>query len=67
MLPVDRKKRHKFCKKTQNFRPFLRQLKQALAQYARGVFVRKISLKVIVQFAILLMLITIYRAIQSFE
>jgi len=32
MLPVDRKKRHKFCKKTQNFRPFLRQLKQALAR-----------------------------------
>jgi hypothetical protein len=30
MLPVDRKKRHKFCKKTQNFRHFLRQLKQAL-------------------------------------
>jgi hypothetical protein len=30
VLPVDRKKRHKFCKKTQNFRPFLRQLMQAL-------------------------------------
>jgi len=30
MLPVDRKKRHKICKKTQIFRPFLRQLKQAL-------------------------------------
>ncbi len=31
MLPVDRKKRHKICKKMQIFRPFLRQLKQALA------------------------------------
>jgi hypothetical protein len=30
MLTADRKKRHKFCKKPQNFRPFLRQLKQAL-------------------------------------
>jgi hypothetical protein len=30
MLPVDRKKRHKICKKTQIFRHFLRQLKQAL-------------------------------------
>jgi len=31
LLPVDRKKRHKICKKTQIFCPFLRQLKQALA------------------------------------
>jgi hypothetical protein len=38
MLPVDRKKRHKFCKKTQNFRPFLRQLKQALACAKRTIF-----------------------------
>ena len=30
MLPADRKKRHKFCKKPQIFCPFLRQLKQAL-------------------------------------
>jgi hypothetical protein len=35
MLPVDRKKRHKICKKTQIFCPFLRQLKQALARGQR--------------------------------
>jgi hypothetical protein len=34
MLPVDRKKRHKFCKKTQKFRHFLRQLKLALCARA---------------------------------
>ncbi len=38
MLPVDRKKRHKFCNKTQNFRHFLRQLKQALAKHKEGIF-----------------------------
>jgi len=31
MLAADRKKRHKICKEPQIFRPFLRQLKQALA------------------------------------
>ena len=36
MLPVDRKKRHKICKKTQIFRHFLRQLKQALAFLLSG-------------------------------
>lgn len=37
-----------------------------LAQYAIGFFIRKISLKVMDQFAILLTLITIYRAIRNF-
>jgi sRNA-binding regulator protein Hfq len=43
--PVDRKKRQKFCKKTQNFRPFLRQLMQALDR--RRPMYEKITLIVI--------------------
>ena len=41
MLPVDRKKRQKFFKKTQNFRHFLRQLKQALG--IRGTIEMKLK------------------------
>ncbi len=49
MLAADRKKSHKFCKKTQNFRHFLRQLKQALC--LQEIHVMKLSLYQIDAFA----------------